>query len=245
VVACACFLNFGLDNQPAQSQEQVELELLLAVDCSSSVSEQEYLLQMQGLGRAFRDPAVLSALRTAGTRGIAVSVMQWAGVGSHVLAVGWTRISDPLEALDFSYRVERASRLVEGGPTGLGDAMSAARESVLTNDFSAKRMVIDVSGDGQANEGIHAATARAAAMKAGITVNGLAILNEEKDLDRYYLAGVVGGPDSFLVTAYDYEDFAHAIRRKLINEISGSPLSRHQNPEEERNLLSFSTVVAE
>lgn len=173
-----------------------------------------------------------------------MAVLQWAGVGSHALALDWTRISDPLEALDFSYLVERAPRLVEGGPTGLGDALSAARELVLTNGFVGKRMVIDVSGDGQANEGIHAATARAAAMKAGITVNGLAILNEENDLDRYYLAGVVGGPDSFLVTAYDYEDFAHSIRRKLINEISGSPLSQVDDPSSQKRHLSMTGSYA-
>jgi Mg-chelatase subunit ChlD len=210
--------------------EIVELELLLAVDCSSSVSAEEYRLQMQGIGQAFRDPAVLAALRSAGANGIAVAVLQWAGVGDQALAVPWTRISNPLQALDFSRQVMQSPRMVEGGPTGLGDALSRAREEVLGNQYSAKRRIIDLSGDGRANQGIHAATARAAAMKAGITVNGLAILNEEKKLDRYYLAGVVGGPNAFLVTAYDYEDFARAIRRKLINEISGSPLTQLEKP---------------
>jgi hypothetical protein len=63
------------------------------------------------------------------------------------------------------------------------------------------------------------------ANRAGITINGLAILNEEPRLARYYLAGVVGGPGAFLLTAPDFEAFAVAMRRKLYFEIVGPPIA--------------------
>ena len=65
---------------------------------------------------------------------------------------------------------------------------------------------------------------RAAATAQGITINGVAILNEEPRLARYYAAGVVGGDGAFLLTADDYEDFARAIRKKLFFEIIGPPI---------------------
>ena len=47
---------------PAAAQQPVDLELVLAVDISSSVSRDEYALQMGGLAAAFRDPAVVAAI---------------------------------------------------------------------------------------------------------------------------------------------------------------------------------------
>jgi hypothetical protein len=75
-------------------------------------------------------------------------------------------------------------------------------------------------------------------MKLGITVNGLAILNEERDLARYYIAGVVGGPGSFLLTADDFSDFTRAIRRKIFFEITGPPIA---SLEEKSQTLAHAT----
>ncbi len=63
------------------------------------------------------------------------------------------------------------------------------------------------------------------AVAAGITINGLAILNEVPDLDRYYRDHVIGGPGAFMMTATDYSDFGTAIRRKLVREIRGAPVA--------------------
>ncbi len=61
--------------------------------------------------------------------------------------------------------------------------------------------------------------------RAGITINGLAIVNEVPTLDIYYAEHVIGGPDAFLLVAKDYQDFADAIRRKLLREIQGAGLA--------------------
>lgn len=209
--------------------QQVDLELVLAVDSSSSVNYSEFDLQMRGLADAFRHPAVRAAIASATPNGIAVSLVQWSGDGEQVLAVDWAEIRGTATADAMARRIDATPRLVVGGATAIGSAIAYSTDLLRDNTFQGARRTIDISGDGINNQGEFAATARARAMAAGITVNGLAILNERPDLGTYYLAGVVGGPRSFLLTADDYDDFARAIRLKLITEISGSPLALNRD----------------
>ncbi len=90
-----------------------------------------------------------------------------------------------------------------------------------TNGYEGRRRVIDVSGDGIDNSGSHPDAMRDAAMAAGITVNALAILSQGSALESYYRIHLIGGPEAFVMTAAGYEDFARAIRAKLLREITG------------------------
>jgi hypothetical protein len=53
----------------------------------------------------------------------------------------------------------------------------------------------------------------------GATVNGLAIESEQEGLMDYYRDHVITGADSFVVKAKDFEDYARAIREKLLREL--------------------------
>ena len=83
--------------------------------------------------------------------------------------------------------------------------------------------MIDVSGDGRQNTGeVATADARDAAVRKGLTVNGLPIASgEEPEIDDWYRVNVIGGPGAFLLAADGYDAFAAAFRRKLTLEISG------------------------
>lgn len=210
----------------AQAQRAVDLELLLAVDASSSVDRVEFDLQMQGIARAFRHPDVVAALRAAGDRGIAVALMQWSGSTRQAMAVPWTWVGDDASALAFADAVDSVPRLVISGGTAIGTALTRATAELLGNAFQGQRRVIDLSGDGRANMGLRPSLARDRAVARGITINALAILNEEWALDRYYLERVIGGTGAFIMTAETYESFAQAIKRKLIQEIAGAPIAR-------------------
>ena len=224
---------------PGLANELVRLELVLAVDCSSSVNRDEFILQMEGIAAAFEDPAVLAALEQTGEHGIAVSLLQWSSAGAQAEAIGWTRLGGISDSLAFAARVRATPRLIQGGATAISNAVDRAVASIHGNAYTGERLVIDISGDGRANEGASPAIARAAANRAGVTINGLAILNEEPGLARYYIAGVVGGPGSFLLTADDFEDFAVAMRRKLYFEIVGPPVvEAPQARPEERPMLT-------
>ena len=201
--------------------EFVDLELLLAVDVSASVDAEEYVLQMQALAGAFRHPDVVSAIRGFAPRGVAVALMQWAGQDEQVYAVPWSIVGDHATAAAFAERIDIVPRPRTFGGTAIGDALIAGLALLTENDIEAARHVIDVSGDGSTNQGTSPGPVRTYAASLSVTVNGLAILNEEPDLMLYYRDRVIGGPGAFVLKADDYQDFNRAIQMKLIREIEG------------------------
>jgi hypothetical protein len=211
---------------PARSEVDVDLALVLAIDSSGSVDFAEFELQAGGIARAFRDPEVIEAINGAAPNGIAVSVIQWSGRGQHLVAVDWTEVTDALSAQALAAKMEATGRILIG-ETAIADALRFAAGHLAHGRFQGARRIIDLSGDGPANSGGDPGRVRDAAVRAGITINGLAILNENPRLDRYYAEQVIGGPDAFIVAARDYDDFAHAIRLKLLREIRGAPLAEN------------------
>ena len=202
----------------------LDLRLVLAVDCSYSVDATEFRLQMQGIAAAFRSEALAEAV-AQGTHGrIAVLLMQWSNEASRIVAVPWTLVADRAGALAFAARVDAAARLTAEGGTSLSAALLFAGE-LLQPESDALRRVVDISADGRNNTGHEVRRVRDILAGRGITVNGLAIENEVANLRRYFALHVMGGEDAFVVAAKDYEAYAEAIRRKLIREISGLPLS--------------------
>lgn len=213
---------------PAHAAEPVELELVLALDASSSVSAFEYRLQQQGIAAAFRDPSVHGAIRSLAPTGMVVAVVQWAGEGSPMVALDWTRLRGDTSARAFAERVETVPR-ARRGFTDIAGALRFSTRAIVANAFEGRRKVIDVSGDGTA-DGESPSAARDAAVAAGITVNGLVIHAHQYDLGElaaldlrlHYENEVTGGPGAFVEEARDFRDFAAAIRRKLLREISGA-----------------------
>ena len=213
--------------------EAVELELVIAVDASGSVDNGEFALQVQGLANAFRDPKVVAAIEGQGAAGIAVAVLQWSSPGNQIVAVDWTAVADAASASDLAERIESAGRLLHG-ETAIAHALRFASGLFAHGDFEGRRKVIDLSGDGPNNFGGVPRQVRDLAVAAGVTINGLAILNEYAELDRYYEDEVIGGPGAFVMTAVDYQDFANAIRNKLLREIAGPPIASARCARERR-----------
>jgi hypothetical protein len=210
--------------RPTLAQQPVDLELLLAVDASGSVDAGEFELQRRGLAEAFRDPDVIAALAAYAPAGVAVGLMQWSGRRQQVMVVDWTPVRDAPSAWAFSAAIAGAGRAILG-ETAIADALGFAIDQLERNRFVGARRVIDLSGDGANNAGGAPDALRDAAVALGITVNGLAILNEAPVLDFYYAQHVIGGPGAFILAAKDYQDFTQAIRRKLLREIEGAGLA--------------------
>jgi hypothetical protein len=206
------------------AQRKVDLALVLAVDSSGSVDFGEFDLQKLGIARAFRDPEVIEAIERWAPKGVAVSVVYWSGRGQQQVAVDWTKVVDRASAEALAARIEqsRRSMLAE---TALGEGLRFAVNQLGRSPYQGVRRVIDVSGDGRSNVGEAPGPLRDAAAAAGITINGLAILNDDLAVDLYYADQVIGGHDAFVTTARDYDDFARAMRLKLLREVSGLPMS--------------------
>ena len=194
------------------------LALVLAVDVSASVTANSYLLQRNGIERAFENPRLVSVI-SAVPGGIEALVLEWSDPERIAITVGWTRLADATGAADFAAAVRATTRSSEG-LTAIGPALLAAAAAFDHMPEPAPRRVIDISGDGMANFGLPPIVARDRIVAAGISINGLAILTEEPWLEAYYRSNVIGGPGAFVLVARDFRSFADAMLRKLVQEVA-------------------------
>jgi hypothetical protein len=206
---------------PATSQDElpVAIELILALDSSASVDRAEFQLQLDGLAAAFRDPDVLGAVDRLQPFGAAVAVIQWGGPGETRTVLPFTHLENARDAKAFGFRIGLIRRWMRASSTSIATAIDDSSTLITSNGFDGQRLVIDVSGDGQDNGSADLDAARGRARMASITVNGLAIEAEDKTLYDYYRDQVIVGADSFVEPAHGFEDFARAIKEKLLREL--------------------------
>lgn len=207
----------------AQAAE-VDLALILAIDCSYSVDASEFRMQMQGLGDALASPDVWDAITKGPLQKIAVAAFLWSDSQSQAVIQQWVVIDTQEVAKRVGARLVKGRRVVQQGGTGISAALIFGG-SLMTLAPAATRRVIDLSTDGRNNLGRPVYQARDQLVARGITINGLAIVNEWPTLDRYLEREVTGGPANFVVKAESYDDFGAAMQRKLIREIVGPGLT--------------------
>jgi hypothetical protein len=204
----------------ANTSEDVDLNLVLAVDASGSVNQVRFDLQKQGYVSAFSNRQVLAAVQSGPHAAIGVTMFQWTGPGMQAPVVLWSRISNEASIDRLAGAIAAAPRVLFSGGTSVSGAIDFGVTVLGSSPFKGGRRVIDVSGDGANNRGRAASLARDEAIETGININGLPILEVEPDLETYYRNNVVGGPGAFVISAATFADFGEAIRRKLIQEIA-------------------------
>ena len=214
---------------PARAQTLVDLQLVLAVDISRSMDQDEQSLQRAGYVTALRDPEVIAAIQGGPLGRIAVTYVEWAGQGLQTVLVPWTLI-DSAESAGLVADALAVQPLQRLRRTSISNALTFSAAHFERSGFESARRVIDISGDGPNNQGFRVTDARDAVIDQGITINGLPIMLKTgypsgffdvQNLDLYYEDCVIGGFGAFLVTVQDPAEFAGAIRRKLILEIAG------------------------
>jgi hypothetical protein len=220
---------------PAVAEQQVDLELVLAVDVSLSMDLEEQRLQRDGYVAAFRDAEIHKAIQSGPNGRIAVTYLEWAGAGIQSVVLPWRVLASPDDARAFAAALADKP-ITRNLMTSVSAAISMSADLFDQNDITGLRRVIDVSGDGPNNSGEPVEDARDAAGKAGIIINGLAIelapgrgqysYFDLADLSRYYGDCVITGPGAFVLTITKREEFATAIRQKLLLEIAAAPSGR-------------------
>ena len=231
--AFACLL--GVMAQPVTARaETVDLLLVLAADVSRSVDEEEFNLQRKGYAQAMTDPRVLRAISGGRHHAIAITFIEWSGQADQNVVVDWTLVRDEEGAAGVAATMLSAPRSFLGR-TSISAAIDFAMQRLAAAPDRADKRVIDVSGDGTNNAGRSITEARDEAVAAGVTINGLAIVNSRSTpgyafhtqppggLPKYYEENVIGGPGAFLIHIDNFESFAEAITRKLVSEIAGTP----------------------
>jgi hypothetical protein len=210
----------------------VDVELVLAVDCSRSVDPEEQEIQFKGYEAAFRDPQLIEGITGGPVGAIACMMFLWSGWNIQRIVAPWALIDSAESAHRFADAIAAAPRR-----TWLYTSISGAMDFAagqFGQGFEGMRRVVDISGDGVNNSGRPVEEARAAALAQGITLNGLAVLDRTPQqpfdpasapppLDDYYRDEVIGGPGAFLVVADGFPAFEAAVRRKIIREIASLP----------------------
>lgn len=213
--------------QQASAQLAVDLELVLAVDASGSVDDDEFRLQLHGIAAAFRDPKVVEAISRGFHGHIAVALLVWSDAHVPKDRGKWYVIRSAEDAEAFALLAHYHPRRVRNGATGIGAGIGTAIDMMRYNGLNGTRRVVDVSGDGIESPLDTSLTVGATLLKdahklgnkLGIIVNGLAITNDVPNLDVWYENNVRMGPGSFVMRAENYGDFERAMRAKLLREI--------------------------
>ena len=208
-----------------------DLLLVLAADVSRSIDESEFALQRKGYSAALTDPRVLAAIRGGVAGSIAICFVEWSGAGEQNIVADWTVIHDEEDAGGLSAAILAAPRSFIGR-TSISGAIDFAMERFAAAQPRANRRVIDISGDGTNNSGRPVTDARDQALAEGVTINGLAIVNDKPNpgyafhtrppggLPEWYRQNVIGGPGAFLRVVEDFHSFADAMTNKLVSEIA-------------------------
>ncbi|MEL6519932.1 MAG: DUF1194 domain-containing protein [Pseudomonadota bacterium] len=218
-----------LPNVAAADAVEVDVELVLAVDASWSMTPREQEIQRRGYAEALTSEEVVSAI-TGGFLGrVALTYVVWSGHSTQDVVIDWTMISDRKDA-------EAFAELLISSPDGIyqrtsiSGALLFAASRFENNGFVSNRQVIDVSGDGPNNDGTAVVPVRDALLERGIVINGLPLMTKEgrgqifslDDLDEYYRHCVIGGPGAFVLPVLDWEQFPMAVRQKLVLELADS-----------------------
>ncbi len=219
---------------PSSAQQPVDVELVLAVDVSGSMSYEEHDIQRRGFLAAFADQELLNAI-TSGIRGrIAVTYIEWAGPGLQQILVPWHIISDRQSAMKFRALLGAKPRSPISG-TSISSALAYSAQLFEDNGITSFRKVIDVSGDGHNRTGPNLLATREQVLRKNVVINGLPIMlspamqrgADGYGLDQYFKDCVIGGPSAFVYPVLKTTALGEAIRRKLILEIADLPARVH------------------
>ena len=229
-VSAAVLLALLTFNGGARAQN-TDLLLVLAADVSRSIDEGEFELQRKGYAAALSDPRVLAAIRGGSNGTIAVCFVEWSGAGEQMVVADWTVIRDDEDAGGLTATILAAPRSFIGR-TSISGAIDFAMARFAAATARSSRRIMDISGDGTNNSGRPVTEARDQALAEGVTINGLAIINDKPNpgyafhtqppggLPEWYRQNVIGGPGAFLRVVEDFRSFADAMTNKLVSEIA-------------------------
>lgn len=207
----------------------IDLALVFSIDASSSISDEEYRLQIRGITTALQSPEVLRIINAAGD--VAMAGVIWGPADLPKQRVPWLLLRSEKDVRSFSMSLEKTPRPLRG-TTGLGAGLHSAMQMFDSLDVCANRRVLNVSGDGtdtrstrHFNSSPSPSQVRDLAEAVGVEINALLIVDKEPDLKSYFEEHVLAGPAAFAVEVASYRDIAQGFHRKLVREISPPQVS--------------------
>ena len=219
------------------TREAVDVQILFATDISGSISPDAYRAQRDGVITALESPQVRERLISGHLKRAGLAYFDWSGQGQQYERVAWTIVRAETAEADirgFIQALRSATAHMEqidptmmdmgggGSDTSISGALHFARMRMLpSSPFDAARTVIDVSGDGINNEGVSPHFERDLLIRdPTVTINGIVVTGQEQGVVEHYEENVVGGLGAFVLRSNGLEDYARAMRRKLLSEIA-------------------------
>jgi len=211
----------------AAEAEKVGMQLILAADVSGSVNASRYRTQQDGYLEALGDSRVLKVIGELDPPVLAITFIAWSR--DQEIMVPWTRVYDAASMDVFRNRLKNTQRPLIGINTLISRALTFCGRQ-FDREFTGGRKVIDVSGDGDDNQGVGGVHAiRDALVAQGVVINGLPIIVKPPEyifppqppegLDVYYRNHVVGGQGHVIIESVGFDNFKQAILQKLLLEI--------------------------
>jgi hypothetical protein len=207
---------------------EVDAAVVFAVDVSASIDPDTADLQREGHAAALISPEVISAIASNYLGCISIVYFEWSSPGRTRVVLPWTKICGLQDA-------EAAAHIIsEKGSTGFsrggraGTSVSSAIDvgGLFLDQFPGKayKKVIDISGNGENNDGLPVRSSRSTAVAKGYIINAIAIPAKDQQpgfqLASYFAENVIGGAEAFVATPTGPDDYAVVLRRKLVTEIS-------------------------
>ncbi|MEP1521506.1 DUF1194 domain-containing protein [Ascidiaceihabitans sp.] len=217
----SALLAFALSSLPLPAFA-CRLALLLAVDVSSSVDAAEDQLQRGGIVSALIAPEVQNAFFASDVP-VALGIYEWSGRYNQEVLLDWVIIDTPSDLLAAAETVADSKRSHNDFPTAMGHALGFGAK-MLARAPQCDTKTLDMAGDGQNNEGFGPQAAYREFPFEDVTVNGLVVngadFEAETGLIAFYEGQVMHGPGAFIVVAQGFDDYARAMQRKLVRELS-------------------------
>ncbi|KZY45643.1 hypothetical protein A3731_01140, partial [Roseovarius sp. HI0049] len=190
---------------------------------------------LDGLAAALLDPEVQEAFLLYPEAPVRLMVFEWSAQGHQRVVIGWQDVTGRADLLAMAEVLRTTKSVPVNNPsTAIGAAMVFGAAE-LQRQAECWQMTLDISGDGPSNIGRHPRLI-GPEETGPVIINGLVIgpdgpsnttknRHNVKSLMRYYQSYVIRGPGAFVVAALDYEEFAEAMRRKLIRELQPAAVS--------------------
>jgi Ca-activated chloride channel homolog len=210
----------------SQPLPPTDANIATALDVSDSIMRHEAWLEFEGMARAIVAPVLLETIARGRHGRIGFAVFVWSsGVPQPV--VPWTSFEALADAEAIAALIRaahppgpgvRERRALGEGLTDLSGAIRFGTELLLVAPFKSNRLILNVLGDGVDNIGAGPQAARAAALDAGITINGV-VVGRDEEVAAYFRHRVAGGPNAFVIETGDPKDYADIMLTKFLYDL--------------------------
>ncbi|MFC3323236.1 DUF1194 domain-containing protein [Mesorhizobium cantuariense] len=206
----------------------VDVAIVFAVDFSSSIDPKIADLQREGHATALTSPEIIAAISRNYVGCIGVAYFEWSSPGHARIVLPWTSICGLEDARAAAAVISRKgdTGFIRRGRSGTSISSAIDVGSLLLDQFPGKaaKKVIDISSNGENNDGLPVQPSRSNAIAKGYTINAIAIPTEDENPDEplasYFAKSVIGGSQAFVMTPKGPDDYTMALRRKLVTEVS-------------------------